>query len=101
MHATDAPQRCPHSSYPLSRGTPFDIEDFGVVLSAGITCPKHDWSFDLITGMSDRARYKLTVWQTEVREVGGKTPIRPGDDLDKALDGAKKEVWVRRKPKIG
>lgn len=36
-------QQCPHSSYPLSQGIPFDIEDFGIVLSAGLTCPKHNW----------------------------------------------------------
>ncbi|KAF2632345.1 rieske domain-containing protein, partial [Macroventuria anomochaeta] len=59
---------CPHSSYPLSNGTPFDIEDFGVKLSGGITCPKHDWSFDLFTGRSDRGSYKLTVWETQLRK---------------------------------
>lgn len=59
---------------------PFDIEDFGVKLSAGITCPKHDWSFDLHTGRSDRGSYRLGVWETEVRG---------------------EEVWVRRKVRIG
>ncbi|OSS45658.1 hypothetical protein B5807_09492 [Epicoccum nigrum] len=75
---------CPHSSFPLSNGTPFDIEDFGVKLSAGITCPKHDWSFDLFTGKSDRGSYRLKIWETEVRKGG---------------DG--EEVWVRRKQRIG
>ncbi|KAG7041654.1 ankyrin repeat protein [Colletotrichum scovillei] len=32
FHAVD--HKCPHSSYPLSHGTPFDIEDFGIILSA-------------------------------------------------------------------
>jgi nitrite reductase/ring-hydroxylating ferredoxin subunit len=73
-------QECPHSSYPLSNGMPFDIEDFGVKLSKGISCPKHDWSFDLHTGRSDRGSYKLAVWETEIRG---------------------EEVWVRRKQKIG
>ena len=63
-------KECPHSSFPLSNGTPFDIEDFGVKLSAGITCPKHDWSFDLFTGKSDRGSYRLKVWETEVRKGG-------------------------------
>lgn len=45
--------------WPRTEGTPFDIEDFGVVLSAGITCPKHGWSFDLFTGRADRNNYML------------------------------------------
>ncbi|EUC34946.1 hypothetical protein COCCADRAFT_35519 [Bipolaris zeicola 26-R-13] len=75
---------CPHSSYPLSNGAPFDIEDFGVVLSSGIQCPKHDWSFDLHTGRSDRGSYKLQVWEVQQRA---------GADGD--------EIWVRRKQRIG
>ena len=79
-------KECPHSSYPLSNGTPFDIEDFGVTLSAGITYPKHDWSFDLFTGRSDRGSYKLAVWETQIR---------------KSESGDGEEVWVRRKQRIG
>ncbi|CAN9188013.1 hypothetical protein CC77DRAFT_1029825 [Alternaria alternata] len=75
---------CPHSSYPLSNGTPFDIEDFGVVLSSGIQCPKHDWSFDLHTGRSDRGSYRLQVWEVQQRA---------GSEGD--------EIWVRRKQRIG
>jgi nitrite reductase/ring-hydroxylating ferredoxin subunit len=71
----------------LSQGTPFDIEDFGIVLSAGILCPQHDWSFDIFTGLADRSAYRLKIWQVEVRE-----PTEEGND---------KEVWVRRKPRIG
>ncbi|KAF2024097.1 hypothetical protein EK21DRAFT_79465 [Setomelanomma holmii] len=78
---------CPHSSYPLSKGTPFDIEDFGVVLSSGITCPQHDWSFDLHTGKSDRGSYKLLVWEIQQRP----TADRQGET----------DIWVRRKQKIG
>lgn len=83
-------QECPHSSYPLSDGAPFDIEDFGVVLSSGITCPKHGWSFDLITGRGDRGNYRLQVWETELRPVEA--------DGGEAGD---REVWVRRKQRIG
>ncbi|KAK4039274.1 hypothetical protein C8A01DRAFT_16730 [Parachaetomium inaequale] len=86
FHAID--HQCPHSSYPLSQGTPFDIEDFGIVLSAGLTCPKHNWSFDLFSGRSDRGNYKLKIWEVQLRETEGTTT----DD---------KEVWVRRKPRIG
>lgn len=80
-------QECPHSSYPLSNGTPFDIEDFGVVLSSGITCPKHEWSFDLHTGKADRGSYKLQVWEVQQR---------PSETEDEGMD-----IWVRRKQKIG
>ncbi|OTB01547.1 hypothetical protein M426DRAFT_63978 [Hypoxylon sp. CI-4A] len=94
MHAVN--NRCPHSSYPLSEGTPFDVEDFGVVLSAGITCPKHGWSFDLFTGKSDRASYKLGIWEVQLRPrstTGNKTG---GDN-----SGDDQEVWVRRKQRMG
>ncbi|KAL2154765.1 hypothetical protein VTH82DRAFT_3441 [Thermothelomyces myriococcoides] len=86
FHAID--HQCPHSSYPLSQGIPFDIEDFGIVLSAGLTCPKHNWSFDLFSGRSDRGNYKLKVWEVELRDIKG----------EQTND---KEVWVRRKPRIG
>lgn len=91
-------KKCPHSAYPLSQGTPFDIEDFGVVLSAGISCPKHGWSFDLFTGMSDRAQYRLTVWEVQLREIGGK---ESSSTTDKTSESTDKEVWVRRKQRIG
>ncbi|KAL5345657.1 hypothetical protein ACLOAV_009411 [Pseudogymnoascus australis] len=80
FHAVD--HQCPHSSFPLSRGTLFDIEDFGVVLSAGLTCPKHEWSFDLFTGTGDRGNYRLKIWEVQLR--GG-------------VDGSDQEVWVRKK----
>ncbi|GAB1317974.1 Rieske domain-containing protein [Madurella fahalii] len=86
FHAID--HQCPHFSYPLSQGIPFDIEDFGIVLSAGLTCPKHNWSFDLFSGRSDRGNYRLKVWEVQLRELG-------------ETQGEDKEVWVRRKPRIG
>ena len=57
------------------------------MLSAGITCPKHSWSFDLFSGMGDRGAYKLKTWEVEVR---------PG----KGGEGGE-EVWVRKKQRIG
>ncbi|KUJ07530.1 uncharacterized protein LY89DRAFT_712021 [Mollisia scopiformis] len=81
--------RCPHSSYPLSRGTPFDIEDFSVRLSAGIRCPKHDWSFDLIRGNGDRGNYRLKIWEVQ---------LRPGQSKEGEMEI---QVWVRRKQRIG
>ncbi|KAK3315623.1 hypothetical protein B0H66DRAFT_565667 [Apodospora peruviana] len=85
FHAID--HQCPHSSFPLSNGIPFDIEDFGIVLSAGITCLKHGWSFDLFSGMADRGNYKLKIWEVQLRDVTGST--------------TDKEVWVRRKQRMG
>lgn len=73
-------QACPHQGYPLIRASVSDIEDFGIVLSAGITCPKHGWTFDLHTGEPDVGRYKLGLYEVEVR------------------DGEEGEgVWIRKK----
>lgn len=63
------------------------MEDFGVVFSAGITCPKHGWSFDLFTGKADHGRYQLKIWETELR--GGLNG-----------EGNVETVWVRRKPTV-
>ena len=81
-------QQCPHSSYPLSQGSLFDIEDFGITLSAGITCPKHGWGFDIFSGKADRGNYKLKIWEAQVRDGPDGKPDE-------------KEVWVRRKQRIG
>ncbi|KAH8899777.1 hypothetical protein GQ53DRAFT_740825 [Thozetella sp. PMI_491] len=94
FHAVD--HQCPHSSYPLSNGTPFDIEDFGIVLSAGIRCPRHDWSFDLHSGQADRGSYRLAVWEVQLRPLP--EPSGGGDSSNQSPD---QEVWVRRKGRIG
>lgn len=85
-------QQCPHSSFPLSQGSLFDIEDFGITLSAGLTCPKHGWSFDIFSGQADRGNYKLKVWEVQLRDPQTK---------DESSDSPDKEVWVRRKQRIG
>jgi len=92
FHAVD--HSCPHLSYPLSKGTPFDIEDFGVRLSAGIRCPKHDWSFDLVRGNGDRGNYRLKIWEVQLRPISGARD-------DEGINGEVKEVWVRRKQRMG
>ncbi|KAI1130435.1 hypothetical protein F5Y10DRAFT_235660 [Nemania abortiva] len=96
FHAVD--NKCPHSAFPLAKGTPFDIEDFGVVLSAGIHCPKHGWSFDLFTGSADRSNYTLRRWEVQLRPVE-KPEIEAsgGEKANKDIQ----EVWVRRKQRIG
>ncbi|ERS95302.1 Rieske [2Fe-2S] domain protein [Sporothrix schenckii 1099-18] len=95
FHAVD--HKCPHMSYPLSNATPFDIEDFGIVLSAGLTCPKHGWSFDMFTGMGDRGNYRLQIWEVELRDVAGNVTKATGEDVDLT----DKDVWVRKKQRIG
>lgn len=65
----------------MTRASLSDIEDFGIVLSTGITCPKHGWMFDLFTGEADTGRYKLGLYEVEVRK---------GEDGDEG-------VWVRKK----
>ncbi|KAB8231610.1 hypothetical protein BDV23DRAFT_182726 [Aspergillus alliaceus] len=91
IHAID--HQCPHSSFPLSQGSLFDIEDFGVVLSAGLTCPKHGWSFDIFSGQADRGNYKLKVWEVQLRD--------PPVSTEDGSESTDKEVWVRRKQRIG
>ncbi|KAL4895051.1 hypothetical protein BDV59DRAFT_174357 [Aspergillus ambiguus] len=88
VHAID--HQCPHSSFPLSQGNLFDIEDFGITLSAGISCPKHGWAFDIFSGQADRGNYKLKIWEVQLR-----------DPPSTADDPSDKEVWVRRKQRIG
>ncbi|KAJ2995165.1 hypothetical protein NUW58_g1358 [Xylaria curta] len=94
IHAVD--NKCPHSSFPLAKGTPFDIEDFGVVLSAGITCPKHGWSFDLFTGRGDRNNYLLRTWEVQLRPM-----IEVGSDNNHGQNSDTQEVWIRRKQRMG
>lgn len=71
---------------------PFDIEDFGVVFSAGITCPKHGWSFDLFTGLADRGNYMLKLWEVQLRDITASGQVH---------ENSEKEVWVRRRQRIG
>lgn len=89
-------QRCPHSSFPLSEGRVFDIEDFGIVLSIGITCSKHDWSFDLHSGQADRGTYKLGIWEVQLRPLTDSQRTELEDETPEV-----KEIWVRRKQRIG
>ncbi|KAL7920129.1 hypothetical protein ACQKWADRAFT_299437 [Trichoderma austrokoningii] len=89
FHAVD--HKCPHSSYPLSQGTTFDIEDFGIVFSAGLSCPKHGWSFDIFTGAADRGNYQLDIWETQLREI----EQAEVDASESSI--ADKKVWVRRR----
>ncbi|KAI0526134.1 hypothetical protein F5B22DRAFT_270455 [Xylaria bambusicola] len=98
IHAVD--NKCPHSAFPLAMGTPFDIEDFGIVLSSGIHCPKHGWSFDLFTGKSDRNNYMLRRWEVELRPAKISGTDTDSDDSQKGNKDAQ-EVWVRRKQRIG
>ncbi|KAI4763755.1 dimethylaniline monooxygenase [Aureobasidium sp. EXF-3400] len=74
-------QACPHQGYPMTNASLSDIEDFGIVLSVGVTCPKHGRTFDLHTGEASVSRYRLGMYEVETR-----------------VDGDGEEgVWVRKK----
>jgi len=65
----------------MTNATLSDIEDFGIVLSVGVTCPRHGWTFDLHTGDASVSRYRLGLYEVETRE---------GEDGEEG-------VWVRKK----
>lgn len=67
--------------------------------SSGITCPKHGWSFDLSSGRGDRGNYKLQIWEVELRTVPEACP--PAAGSEDASKECSKEVWVRRKQRMG
>lgn len=69
-------------------------------MSAGLTCPKHGWSFDLHSGMADRARYKLGIWEVQLRDTASIGSLPIGEDVSH-IESIDKEVWVRRKQRIG
>jgi len=48
--------------------------------------------------MSDRGKYKLSVWEVQLRET---TSNGEADKADNALENTAREVWVRRKQRIG
>ncbi|KAL7782203.1 hypothetical protein V8C37DRAFT_397989 [Trichoderma ceciliae] len=99
FHAVD--HKCPHSSYPLSQGIPFDVEDFGIKFSAGLTCPKHGWTFDIFTGIADRGNYQLGIWETQLREIKNPGTQETNNDISRVSHYGEKEVWVRRKQRKG
>lgn len=71
------------------------------MLSAGLTCPKHGWSFDLFSGRSDRGNYRLKVWEVELRDVGGGRVVKGVGEGGGEEEEVVREVWVRRKPRMG
>lgn len=71
------------------------------MLSAGLTCPKHGWSFDLFSGRSDRGNYRLKVWEVELRDVGGGRAVKGVGEGGGEEEEVVREVWVRRKPRMG
>lgn len=104
FHAVD--HACPHRTYSLSWGQPFDIEDAGRVLGVGIRCRGHGYAFELSTGCGDRGGYRLGVWEADLREPVASSSSTPA--LDDGTNGqvpprtaaphlGDKEVWVRRR----
>lgn len=61
-------------------------------------CPNHGWSFDLFTGMSDRGSYRLKTWEVEIRDI---KETESTDINEREKLSTDKEVWVRRKQRIG
>lgn len=89
FHAVD--HACPHRAYSLSWGRPFDIEDAGRVLGAGLRCRGHSYAFELTTGIGDRGNYRLGVWDVELRNAAS------GAGEDAVKD---QEVWVRKRRNV-
>lgn len=71
------------------------------MLSAGLTCSKHGWSFDLFSGRSDRGNYRLKVWEVELRDVGEGKLVKEVGEGEGEEEEVAREVWVRRKPRMG
>ncbi|KAG6356188.1 hypothetical protein INS49_015575 [Diaporthe citri] len=93
FHAVD--HACPHRSYSLSWGVPFDIEDAGGrTLGHAIRCRGHSFAFELTTGAGDRGAYQLGVWDVELRPAAGVVAVGAGADDDEEEE---REVWVRRR----
>lgn len=100
FHAVD--HACPHRTYSLSWGQPFDIEDSGRVLGVGIRCRGHSYAFELSTGEGDRGNYKLGVWEVDLRPLA---LVADATKMDGHMNGKgpwtvepeDREVWVRRK----
>lgn len=94
FHAVD--HACPHRSYSLSWGVPFDIEDAGGrTLGHAIRCRGHSFAFELTTGAGDRGAYQLGVWDVELRPAAGVVAAGAGVDGDEEEE--EREVWVRRR----
>ncbi|KAK7698949.1 hypothetical protein SLS64_012004 [Diaporthe eres] len=91
FHAVD--HACPHRSYSLSWGVPFDIEDAGGrTLGHAIRCRGHSFAFELTTGAGDRAAYQLGVWDVELRPAAGVVSVGAGADDDEEEE--EREVWL-------
>lgn len=98
FHAVD--HACPHRSYSLSWGVPFDIEDAGGrTLGHAIRCRGHSFAFELTTGAGDRGAYQLGVWDVELRPAAGVVAGGAGGGDDDEEEEEEREVWVRRKRK--
>lgn len=95
FHAVD--HACPHRSYSLSWGVPFDIEDAGGrTLGHAIRCRGHSFAFELTTGAGDRGAYQLGVWDVELRPAAGVVAVGAGGG-DDGEEEEEREVWVRRR----
>lgn len=97
FHAVD--HACPHRTYSLSWGQPFDIEDAGRVVGRGLRCRGHGYDFELSTGTGDRGEYRLGVWDVQLRACGGDAGEGEGQ-ADFGADEREREIWIRRRCSI-
>lgn len=95
FHAVD--HACPHRTYSLSWGQPFDIEDAGRVVGRGLRCRGHGYAFELSTGIGDREDYRLGVWDVELRSRSEHAGQEDGEDGSSSGLERDNEVWVRRR----
>ncbi|UPK96153.1 hypothetical protein LCI18_007088 [Fusarium solani-melongenae] len=71
-----------------SKSEEVPIGDNALAGDARLTCPKHGWSFDVFSGISNRGSYRLKVWEVQLRDIKETEPVE-------------KVEGVRRKQRIG
>lgn len=55
----------------------------------------------MFSGRSDRGNYRLKVWEVELRDVGGGRAVKGVGEGGGEEEEVVREVWVRRKPRMG
>ena len=51
----------------------------------------------MFTGTGDRGNYRLQIWEVELRDKSGKVTKA----TEKDVDLSDKDIWVRKKQRIG
>lgn len=89
---------CPHRGAELYLGDVEEIrdEDMGIVWGHSITCPLHNWVFNLEDGTCDKKRYVLDVY--EVKNEAGQIYITSRPKNQSALAAAAAQPVAPRTP---